>query len=90
MLSMKYKKFIYKSSTHASRLAGARFTDPGTDTHTATWDWGDGTTSTGTVDEPSGTVTGSHNYAGELILIQADKAKGTPEKPLKPSDLSKK
>ncbi len=42
------------------------FTDAGTnDTHTATIDWGDSTTSTGTVSESAGagTVTGSHNYA---------------------------
>jgi hypothetical protein len=46
-------------------LSGS-FTDPGTaDTHTATWDWGDGNTTTGTVNETkgSGTVTGSHPYA---------------------------
>jgi len=42
------------------------FSDAGTaDTHTAAWDWGDSTTSPGTVDEyeGSGTVTGSHTYA---------------------------
>lgn len=41
------------------------FTDPGiNDTHTATWDWGDGNTSGGTVDEANGagSVTGSHIY----------------------------
>jgi uncharacterized protein len=46
--------------------ASASFTDPGTaDTHTATWDWGDGTTSAGVVTETkgSGSVTGSHAYA---------------------------
>src|SRR5262249_4829024 len=34
------------------------------DTHTATWDWGDGSMTTGTVQEAagSGTVTGSHAY----------------------------
>jgi len=46
-------------------LSGA-FTDPGTlDTHTATWDWGDGSaTTSGTVTEAngSGTVSGSHAY----------------------------
>ncbi len=42
------------------------FTDPGTaDTHTATWDWGDGTTSAGTVTESSGSglVSDSHAYS---------------------------
>jgi len=43
----------------------ATFTDPGTtDTHTAIWEWGDGTTSSGsaiTVDE-NAWVTGSHTY----------------------------
>ena len=34
--------------------AGASFTDPGTpDTHTAIWDWGDNSTSAGTVDQAS-------------------------------------
>ncbi|MCZ6739421.1 MAG: PKD domain-containing protein [Actinobacteria bacterium] len=43
--------------------ASATFTDPGTlDTHTAVWDWGDFTTSPGTVDEALGTVTGAHIY----------------------------
>jgi hypothetical protein len=43
----------------------ANFTDVGTlDTHTAVWDWGDGTTSIGSVTESggSGNVTGSHTY----------------------------
>ena len=43
----------------------AGFTDPGVqDTHTAVWNWGDGTTSAGTVTETngSGSVTGSHTY----------------------------
>jgi hypothetical protein len=42
------------------------FSDPGSnDTHTATIDWGDSTTSAGTVNETAGggTVTGAHNYA---------------------------
>jgi hypothetical protein len=42
------------------------FTDAGIqDTHTAVWDWGDGTSDSGTVVESggSGTVTGSHVYA---------------------------
>jgi hypothetical protein len=44
----------------------AAFADVGTlDTHTAVWDWGDGTTSIGLVAESggSGNVTGSHTYA---------------------------
>jgi len=43
--------------------ASADFTDPGTDTHTAVWDWGDGTTP-GTVVESdgSGSVSDSHTY----------------------------
>ncbi len=46
--------------------ASATFSDPGTaDTHTARWDWGDGTTTNGVVTEANGTgsVTGSHAYA---------------------------
>jgi hypothetical protein len=47
--------------------ASASFTDPGIglgDTHAAAWDWGDGTTSAGSVTESSGTgsVSGSHTY----------------------------
>jgi len=46
--------------------AGATFTDgnPG-DAHTATWDWGDGVTTPGTVVPPHspGLVTGEHAYA---------------------------
>ncbi len=45
--------------------ASVGFTDPGIlDTHTAQWDWGDGSTSAGTVVETggSGTVTGDHTY----------------------------
>lgn len=50
--------------------ASASFTDPGTlDTHTAVWDWGDLSTSAGTVAETngSGTVSGSHIYSGAGI-----------------------
>jgi photosystem II stability/assembly factor-like uncharacterized protein len=45
--------------------ASADFTDSGMlDTHTAVWDWGDTSTSPGTVNETngSGSVTGSHTY----------------------------
>ena len=39
------------------------FTDPDDgDTHTAMWDWGDGTTSGGTVDQTNDIVTGFHEY----------------------------
>jgi PKD repeat protein len=53
--------------------ASASFTDADpSDTHTAVWSWGDGTTSAGTVSESggSGTVTGSHVYtdAGDYQL----------------------
>lgn len=44
----------------------ANFTDAGLpDTHTAVWDWGDGTSSAGTVTEASGSgsVADSHTYA---------------------------
>jgi hypothetical protein len=51
----------------------ATFTDVGTlDVHTATIDWGDGTTTTGIVSESggSGTVSGSHPYAtGGIFTI---------------------
>ena len=46
--------------------ASAAFTDTNpANTHTAVWNWGDGTTSdsAGQVDEASRTVTGSHIYA---------------------------
>ena len=50
----------------ATVLDLATFTDPGAlDTHTATIDWGDGTTDDGTVisDNGTGSVQGSHAYA---------------------------
>jgi len=41
----------------------ASFNDPDADdTHTAVWDWGDGTTSGGIVAEEDGMVSGSHTY----------------------------
>jgi uncharacterized protein len=46
--------------------ASVGFTDPDKlDTHTATWDWGDGSTSAGTVAETggAGTISGSHVYS---------------------------
>ena len=72
-----------KVSTTVS--ASANFTDKGVlDTHTAIWDWGDGTTSTGIVTESngSGSVAGSHNYttAGlytiKLTVTDKDGASG--------------
>ena len=50
----------------------ADFTDLGKlDTHTAEWAWGDGSTSSGVVNEMngSGTVTGSHTYATPGVYI---------------------
>jgi PKD repeat protein len=47
-------------------LANASFTDAGNlDTHTALWDWGDGTTSAGTINESggNGTASASHTYS---------------------------
>jgi hypothetical protein len=58
---------------------GAAFSDPGPgDKHEAMWDWGDGTSSPGTVvREPSGSgngnISGSHIYTGRRNLYaQAD------------------
>ena len=43
--------------------ASADFTDPDADDiHTAVWDWGDDTTSDGTVDQANDSVTGAHTY----------------------------
>jgi PKD repeat protein len=47
--------------------ASATFTDV-LDTHTATWAWGDGSTSTGVVDETAMAVTGSHTYTVPGLL----------------------
>jgi len=50
---------------NTSITATADFTDPGTiDTHTAQWDWGDGTVEAGTVSQGAGTgsVTNLHTY----------------------------
>jgi PKD repeat protein len=51
---------------HTSVEASALFSDEDLlDTHTAVWDWCDGTTFPGDVDETgaSGSVSGSHIYA---------------------------
>lgn len=60
------------------------FTDLGTqDTHNATWDWGDNSTSSGTVDEAngSGTVTGQHTFSTpgvyQVTLTLSDDDGGT-------------
>ncbi|MFC1984247.1 PKD domain-containing protein, partial [Chloroflexota bacterium] len=62
----------------------ADFSDPGIlDTHTAVWDWGDETTTVGTVTETngSGTVTGNHPYNTPgvymVTLTVTDKDGGT-------------
>jgi hypothetical protein len=42
----------------------AEFTDPdGGDAHIVLWEWGDGSTSSGTVDEDAGMVTATHVYS---------------------------
>jgi hypothetical protein len=54
----------------SSVSASVPFTDPDKlDTHTATWDWGDGSTSAGTVTEANGagTITGSHLYTAQGV-----------------------
>ena len=51
-------------------IATADFADTGIqDTHTAVWDWGDGTISTATISEAngSGIITGTHAYASEGV-----------------------
>lgn len=62
----------------------AAFIDPGVlDTHTAVWDWGDGSTSAGSVTEAngSGTASGSHIYAAPgvytITLTVTDKDGGS-------------
>ena len=50
---------------------GAGFSDPGAaDTHTATVDWGDGSTDDGTVDQDARRVSGSHTYGedGDYVI----------------------
>ena len=52
-----------------TEFAVASFTDPGSaDTHTASIDWGDGTISTGTVDQGLDTVGGTHVYADNGVF----------------------
>ena len=66
--------------------ASANFTDPGTlDSHTASWNWGDGSSSVGAITESGGvgTVTGTHTYtvAGTYTVVvtvtDADGASGS-------------
>jgi PKD repeat protein len=48
---------------NTSISATADFADLGVlDTHTAEWDWGDGSTSPGAVDETGGSASGNHTY----------------------------
>jgi predicted extracellular nuclease len=66
--------------------ASVPFTDPDKlDTHTAVWDWGDGTTTPGTVTESngSGTIAGSHVYttAGVYtVTVTADDGYGNTDR----------
>ena len=70
---------ILNLATDSSALGGlgegdtvtltADFTDAGVlDTHTATIDWGDGTTSTGVVDQIGGSILANHVYANGGIF----------------------
>lgn len=55
---------------NTATTASASFTDANTgDTHTATWNWGDGNTTAGTIKESngSGTVSNSHSYASSGV-----------------------
>ncbi len=52
------------SLANANVTASAVFSNPaGSTAHIATWDWGDGTQSSGTVNEAALTVSGTHAYA---------------------------
>ncbi len=68
----------------APAAVSAAFSDPGVlDTHTAVWNWGDGSTSAGTVSEAngSGSASGSHTYAAQgvytVVLTVTDKDGGS-------------
>lgn len=71
--------------------ATASFTDPGVlDTHTASWNWGDGNTTSGTVTESNGSGTvgaDSHTYTSagvyEITLTITDKDGGVGTQPFK-------
>ncbi len=69
---------------NTSVSATTSFTDPGVlDTHTALWNWGDGTTSAGNVN--AGAVSGTHTYVSagvyELNLTVTDKDNGSGQAP---------
>lgn len=58
------------AAVNTQATTSATFSDPDSgDMHTATWDWGDGSTSAGTVDENAKTVGGSHSYSTPGIYI---------------------
>jgi parallel beta-helix repeat protein len=66
----------------SAEFSGAIFSDPQlTNNHSAVWDWGDGTTSEGVVDEVNGSVSGSHSYNGtgiyELRLTMSNSVCGS-------------
>jgi len=72
------------NSVNTTISVSAGFTDPGVlDTHTAVWNWGDGGSSAGTVNETngSGSVSGSHAYTSAgvytLTLTVTDKDGGS-------------
>jgi len=78
-ISVSYSVKVVKKNI----VASADFSDPGVlDTHTAVWDWGDGTTSTATVTEAdgSGSVSDVHAYTAagfyQVTLIVTDKDGG--------------
>lgn len=57
---------------HLALPLEASFTDAGTlDRHTATWDWGDGTTSAALISETNGNITvkGEHQYARGVYAL---------------------
>jgi len=75
---------------NTSVSASASFTDPGVlDTHTASWDWGDGNTTVGTVTESngSGSVSNTHTFAAAgvyaITLTVTDKDSGVGTKQFK-------
>ncbi|MEZ6128115.1 MAG: Calx-beta domain-containing protein [Planctomycetaceae bacterium] len=63
--------FADKAEPGDTVTLSATFTDPDAgDMHTAVIDWGDGTTSAGTVDSLSGTISGDHEYiTGGLFVV---------------------
>jgi hypothetical protein len=54
----------------AQAKVNSTFDDPdAADSHTAVWDWGDGTSSSGVVDEKTKVVTGSHSYSKPGLYV---------------------